>query len=73
MVLNQPIRDKFFEPAKEFIPQKLDKVSLIKARGIAPVYWIWENDEIKRVRFNPLKRKVRTLVWYKNTNQNLMN
>ena len=25
IVLNQPKRDKFFDPAKEFIPQKLDK------------------------------------------------
>ena len=62
IVLNQPKRDNFFDPAKEFIPQKLDKVSLIKARKIQPVYWIWENDQIKRVRFNPLKRKVKSLV-----------
>ena len=32
IVLNQPKRDKFFDPAKEFIPQKLDKINLIKAR-----------------------------------------
>ena len=25
IVLNQPKRDKFFDPAKEFIPQKLEK------------------------------------------------
>ena len=62
IVLNQPTRDKFFDPSKEFIPQKLDKEILIKARRSAPVYWIWENDQIKRVRFNPLKRKVKTLI-----------
>jgi len=62
IVLNQPRRDKSFDPSREFIPQKLDKVSLIKARRSSPVYWIWENDQIKRVRFNPLKRKVKTLV-----------
>ena len=61
IVLNQPIRDKFFDKAKEFIPRKLDKVSLIKARRSSPVYWIWENDQIKRVLFNPLERKVKTL------------
>ena len=63
IVLNQPTRDNFFDPSKEFIPQKLDKEILIKARRSAPVYWIWENDRIKRVRFNPLKRnKVNTLI-----------
>ena len=62
IVLNQPKRDKFFDPSKEFIPQKLDKEILIKARRSAPVYWIWENDQIKRVRFNPLKHKVKTLI-----------
>ena len=57
IVLNQPIRDKFFDPAKEFIPQKLNKLDLIKARKSQPVFWIMENDQIKRLRFNPSKRK----------------
>ena len=57
VVLNQPIRDKFFDPAKEFIPQKLNKLDLIKARKSQPVYWIMENDQIKRLRFNPSERK----------------
>ena len=61
IVLNQPIRDKFFDPKKDFIPQKLDQISLIKARKTPPVYWVWENDQIKRVRFNPLERKIKTL------------
>ena len=62
IVLNQPKRDKFFDPAKEFIPQKLNKINLIKARKSLPVYWIYENNKIKRVYFNPLERKVKTLV-----------
>jgi len=62
IVLNQPKRDKFFDPAKEFIPQKLDKINLIKARKSSPVYWIYENNKIKRVYFNPLERKVKTLI-----------
>ena len=57
IVLNQPIRDKFFDPAKEFIPQKLNKLDLIKARKSQPVFWIMENDQIKRLRFNPSERK----------------
>ena len=67
IVLNQPIRDKFFDPTKEFIPQKLDKINLIKARKSPPVYWIYENNKIKRVNFNLLKRKVKTLVCNKKT------
>jgi len=60
IVLNQPKRDKFFNPAKEFIPQKLNKISLIKSRNISPVYWIYENNRIKRFSFNPQKRKIKT-------------
>ena len=61
IVLNQSTRDKFFDPAKEFIPQKLDQISLIKARKTPPVFWVWENDHIKRFPFNPLERKIKTL------------
>ena len=61
IVLNQPKRDKFFDPAKEFIPQKLDKINFIKARKSPPVYWIYENNNINRVFFNALERKVKTL------------
>jgi len=57
IVLNQPKRDKLFDPAKEFIPQKINKLDLIKARKSQPVFWIMENDQIKRLRFNPLERK----------------
>mgnify|MGYP004141953671 FL=1 len=57
IVLNQPIRDKFFDPTKEFTPQKLNKLDLIKARKSSPVYWIVENKQIKRLKFNPLERK----------------
>ncbi len=61
IVLNQPIRDKFFDPAKEFIPQKLDKISLVKARKSPAVYWIYENNQIKRFAFNPQEKKVKAL------------
>jgi hypothetical protein len=62
IVLNQPKRDNLFDPAKEFIPQKLDKPNLINARKSPPVYWIYENNKIKRIYCNPLERKVKTLV-----------
>ena len=61
IVLNQPKRNKLFDPAKEFIPQKLNKLSLIKARKSPPVYWIYENNQIKRFSFNPLERKIKEL------------
>ena len=64
IVLNQPKRDGFFDQAKEFIPQKLDTKSLIKARKSSPVYWIYENNQIKRVSFNPFERKIKNLAWY---------
>ena len=60
IVLNQPKRDEFFDPAKEFIPQKLDKISLVKARNSKPVFWVYENNQIKRFLFNPLERKIET-------------
>ena len=63
IVLNQTIRDKYFDPKKEFIPQKLNKLELIKARKRSPIYWINEDNQIKRVLFNPLERKVKALAW----------
>ncbi len=62
IVLNQPKKSKFFDPTKEFIPRKLNKVSLIKARKTPPVYWFWENNQIKRVRFNPIEREIKSLI-----------
>ena len=73
IVLNQPKRDDFFDPAKEFIPQKLDKISLIKARKNPPIYWIYENNQIKRVSFNPLERKIKTLTWYEQNKKRAFN
>ena len=52
---------ELFDAKKEFIPQKLNKSHLIKARKNPPVYWFWENDQIRRVSFNPLERKIKTI------------
>ena len=38
IVINQPTRDNLFDAVKEFVPKKLDKVSLIKARKRPPVF-----------------------------------
>ncbi len=60
IVLNQPKRDKFFDSAKEFSPQKLDKISLVQARNSKPVFWVFENNQIKRFLFNPIERNIKT-------------
>ena len=39
----------------------LDKISLIKARKIPPVYWTYEKNQIKRFSFNPLEQKIKIL------------
>jgi len=57
IVLNQAKRDKCFDPTKEFIPQKLNNISLVRARKSTPICWIYKNNQIKRVCFNPLKQK----------------
>ncbi len=61
IVLNQTIKDKFFDSKKEFLPQKLNKSELIKARKRTPIYWINEDNQIKRVLFDPLERKVKAV------------
>ena len=61
IVLNQSIRDKFFDPNKEFIPHKLENASLIKARKSPPVYWIWKNEKIKRIILNSSEHKFAAL------------
>ena len=50
IVLNQPTRDNLFNEKKEFSPVslQLNKKSR-KAKQSHPVYWIWEEDRIKRV------------------------
>ncbi len=59
IVLNQPKRDKFFDSANEFRPQKLDKISLVKARNSKPVFWVYEDNQIKRFLFNPLEKNIK--------------
>ena len=47
VVLNQPIRDKFSDPAPEFIPQKLNKLDLIKARNSHLFIEFWKMINLK--------------------------
>ncbi len=49
IVLNQAVRDRDFEPTKEFIPVSLrDRADLRKAKAADPVFWIWEDGRIRR-------------------------
>jgi len=51
MVLNQAVRDKDFDPSKEFIPVSLrDRADLRKAKAAEPVYWIWDDGRIRRLK-----------------------
>ncbi len=63
MVLNQAVRDKDFEPDKEFIPVSLrDRVDLRKAKAADPVYWLWDDGRIKRLKLSctsSSKKKIR--------------
>ena len=50
IVLNQAKRDDIFDPKKEFSPVSLRlNKHLGKVRQLPPVYWIWEEEKIKRV------------------------
>ena len=51
MVLNQAVRDSNFDASKEFIPISLrDRADLRKAKEVEPVFWVWDDGEIKRLK-----------------------
>ena len=51
IVLNQATRDNSFDQTKEFSPVSLrSNRQLRKARQAHPVYWIWEEEIIKRLK-----------------------
>ena len=53
IVLNQATRDDGFDQTKEFSPLSLrSNKQLRKSRRAHPVYWIWEEDRIKRVKLD---------------------
>ena len=62
IVLNQAVRDENFNPEKEFTPISLrERKDLQEAKGKDPVYWVWEKDHIKRVKFDPIKSSNKVL------------
>ena len=53
IVLNQATRDDVFNQKNEFLPVSLrSNKQLKKARQAQPVYWIWEEERIKRLKLD---------------------
>ena len=62
IVLNQAVRDEKFNPENEFIPISLrDRKDLQEAQKKNPVYWVWEKDQIKRIKLDPIQSKEKVL------------
>ena len=62
IVLNQAVRDEKFNPENEFIPVSLrDRKDLQEAQKKNPVYWVWEKDQIKRIKLDPIKSTKKAL------------
>ena len=58
IVLNQAVRDEKFNPENEFIPVSLrDRQDLQSALKKDPVYWVWEKDQIQRIKFEPIQSR----------------
>ena len=53
IVLNQATRDNSFDQKKEFSPVSLRSNNELRiARQSQPVYWIWEEQRIKRLKLD---------------------
>ena len=62
IVLNQAIRDEKFNPKNEFTPVSLrERKDLQEAQKKDPVYWVWEKDKIKKIKFDPIQSKEKVL------------
>ena len=67
IVLNQANRDEDFDPKKEFSPVSLrSNNELREAREINPVYWIWKENKIEKLKFDDkdssIKKKIKQMV-----------
>ena len=62
IVLNQAIRDEKFNPKNEFTPVSLrDRKDLQETQKKDPVYWVWEKDQIKRIKLDQSQSKEKVL------------
>ena len=49
------MRDEKFDPENEFVPVSLkNRKDLQEAQQKDPVHWIWERDQIKRIKFDQI-------------------
>ncbi len=56
IVLNQAFRDEFFNYENEFSPVSLrERKDLKEAQEKNPVYWIWKQSQIKRIKLDSMK------------------
>ena len=70
IVLNQAVRDEFFNPEKEFKPVSLrERKDLREAQEKDPIYWVWEQDQIKRIKFDSLKSSDKGFNTHKSKNK----
>ncbi len=70
IVLNQAIRDKFFNYKNEFTPVSLrERKDLREAQDKDPVYWVWEQDQIKRIKLDAMKCSEKALNTLKSKNK----
>ena len=61
IVLNQAVRDEFFNYENEFAPVSLrERKDLREAQEKDPVYWVWEQDQIKRIKFDSMNCNEKT-------------
>ena len=66
IVLNQAVRDKFFNYENEFAPVSLrERKDLQEAREKDPVFWVWEQDQIKKIKFDSMNCRKKTLTTLK--------
>ena len=60
IVLNESVRDEKFNPENEFTPVILRyRKDLQEAQQKVPIYWIWEKDQIKRVKFDQIETRIK--------------
>ena len=56
IVINQSIRKKGFDPDKEFLPISLrERKDLIEAKATKPIFWVYENNQTKRIELSLLE------------------
>ncbi len=70
IVLNQAVRDEFFNYKNEFAPVSLrERKDLREAQAKNPVCWIWDKNKIKRIKFDSMQCSEKALNKLKSKNK----